>query len=254
MHLVLLVLGILLAALGASMVAWGIPIHEFGLGNTLIVGGMTALVGGLLLVGLALAVRQLRRIAETLDLQPMAWNAGATEATVRRIPPVLSPVPDAEKTEEEREPEPAAPEPPARSAEPVAMPAPRRSLRDWIERGGPRTVPPEEIPQPAPVRPPEPARSRVDLSALARMPEEPIEAARPEPAPPKRSFLSRRTSRPTQAEPSSNEAEVRVYKSGVVDGMSYTLYTDGSIDAELPEGTVRFGSIDELRAHLTARR
>jgi hypothetical protein len=36
----------------------------------------------------------------------------------------------------------------------------------------------------------------------------------------------------------------------VVDGMAYTLYTDGSIEAELPEGMVRFASIDELRAHL----
>ena len=41
-----------------------------------------------------------------------------------------------------------------------------------------------------------------------------------------------------------------ILKSGVVDGMAYTLYTDGSIEAELPEGTVRFGSIGELREHL----
>jgi hypothetical protein len=41
-----------------------------------------------------------------------------------------------------------------------------------------------------------------------------------------------------------------ILKSGVVDGMAYTLYTDGSIEAELAEGVVRFGSIDELRTHL----
>jgi hypothetical protein len=41
-----------------------------------------------------------------------------------------------------------------------------------------------------------------------------------------------------------------VLKSGVVDGMSYTLYTDGSIEAELAQGVVRFGSIEELRNHL----
>jgi hypothetical protein len=47
--------------------------------------------------------------------------------------------------------------------------------------------------------------------------------------------------------------EVSIFKSGVIDGMAYTLYTDGSIEAELPQGTVKFASIDELRAYLTAR-
>ena len=32
--------------------------------------------------------------------------------------------------------------------------------------------------------------------------------------------------------------------------MAYTLYPDGSIEAQLPQGTVRFGSIAELRAHI----
>jgi hypothetical protein len=43
---------------------------------------------------------------------------------------------------------------------------------------------------------------------------------------------------------------VAVLKSGVVDGMGYTLYVDGSIEAELPQGTLRFASINELRSHL----
>jgi hypothetical protein len=41
-----------------------------------------------------------------------------------------------------------------------------------------------------------------------------------------------------------------ILKSGVVDGMAYTLYADGSIEAKLPHGTVRFGSIAELRSHI----
>jgi hypothetical protein len=41
-----------------------------------------------------------------------------------------------------------------------------------------------------------------------------------------------------------------ILKSGVVDGMAYTLYEDGSIEAQLPEGVVRFGSIASLRDHL----
>ena len=43
---------------------------------------------------------------------------------------------------------------------------------------------------------------------------------------------------------------VAILKSGVVDGMSYTLYVDGSIEAELPQGTLRFASINELRGYL----
>ena len=64
---------------------------------------------------------------------------------------------------------------------------------------------------------------------------------------------------PTLAEanggPAHNEdqPEVTVLKSGVVDGMAYSLYSDGSIEAQMPEGMMRFASIDELRAHLDQR-
>jgi hypothetical protein len=44
--------------------------------------------------------------------------------------------------------------------------------------------------------------------------------------------------------------EVSILKSGVVDGMAYTLYSDGSIEADLPQGALRFGSITELRNHI----
>lgn len=46
---------------------------------------------------------------------------------------------------------------------------------------------------------------------------------------------------------------VTVLKSGVVDGMAYSLYSDGSIEAQMPEGLMRFASIDELREHLENR-
>lgn len=54
---------------------------------------------------------------------------------------------------------------------------------------------------------------------------------------------------PRRAEASS----VTIVKSGVVDSMAYSLYSDGSIEAQMPEGMVRFASIDELRAHLDDR-
>jgi hypothetical protein len=52
-----------------------------------------------------------------------------------------------------------------------------------------------------------------------------------------------------RAEPAPVESAA-ILKSGIVDGMAYTLYADGSIEAKLPHGTVRFGSIGELRAHI----
>ena len=54
--------------------------------------------------------------------------------------------------------------------------------------------------------------------------------------------------------PGREEApQVTVLKSGVVDGMAYSLYSDGSIEAQMPEGMMRFASIDELRSHLDQR-
>jgi len=55
---------------------------------------------------------------------------------------------------------------------------------------------------------------------------------------------------PPPKKPESKPQVAAVLKSGVLDGMGYTLYVDGSIEAELPQGTVRFSSIHELRSHL----
>jgi hypothetical protein len=53
--------------------------------------------------------------------------------------------------------------------------------------------------------------------------------------------------------PAQDQPPVTILKSGAVDGMAYSLYSDGSIEAQLPEGMMRFASIDELRAHLDQR-
>ena len=77
----------------------------------------------------------------------------------------------------------------------------------------------------------------------------------------------RRNQRAAHAEPPSAPAErtpppiarppdqpaVTVLKSGVVDGMAYSLYSDGSIEAQMPEGLMRFASLDELTAHIERR-
>ena len=58
---------------------------------------------------------------------------------------------------------------------------------------------------------------------------------------------------PPVAPARADTPQVTVLKSGVVDGMAYSLYSDGSIEAQMPEGMMRFASIDELRAHLDQR-
>jgi hypothetical protein len=70
--------------------------------------------------------------------------------------------------------------------------------------------------------------------------------ARPNPPPPLVEPRGRAAGPPPRPEPT----RTAILKSGVVDGMAYTLYVDGSIEAQLPQGTVRFASITELRAHI----
>ncbi len=72
----------------------------------------------------------------------------------------------------------------------------------------------------------------------------PLPAAAPHAAP------AAEAAPPPARRPLPQERTVAILKSGVVDGMAYTLYADGSIEAQLPQGTVRFGSIAELRAHI----
>lgn len=91
------------------------------------------------------------------------------------------------------------------------------------------------------------------VSAESRdMPRAPVRGAPAEPAPPEPP--RRRPPPPGAQRQQAEEAQpVEVLKQGTVDGMSYTLYTDGSIDAEFPDGRIRFNSIEELRLHLEAQ-
>lgn len=107
----------------------------------------------------------------------------------------------------------------------------------WRGPAPAREVPPPNFDNMWPAEP-KPARvlgGEPPIAARAeRPPREPMAPA-PPPAPP-----------PAAGQPRT----VAVLKSGVVDGMGYTLYVDGSIEAELPQGTLRFASIEELRSHL----
>src|ERR1700730_16008762 len=81
-HILLLVLGFLTAISGAVMVGFGIPIKEFGIGNTLISSGTTVIIGGLILLGLAIAVRHLSGQLEALELRPPPRSLGAAATTI----------------------------------------------------------------------------------------------------------------------------------------------------------------------------
>lgn len=66
------------------------------------------------------------------------------------------------------------------------------------------------------------------------------------PVPPRIAPLRAVPPRPVHAEP----RPLPILKSGMIDEMAYTLFADGSIEAQMPDGTMRFGSIEELRQHL----
>lgn len=143
----------------------------------------------------------------------------------------------------------------------------------------------QPVPEPAPL-PPEKRRNLLFSSSLRKDRDQPLvptadlpdkvrpsaETAKPEPHPsfddawPKADRARRdagalRGNRPSSAAedvsvttpPAPPAPDVVVVKSGVVDGMAYSLYSDGSIEAQMPEGMTRFASIDELRNHLDQR-
>jgi hypothetical protein len=90
-------------------------------------------------------------------------------------------------------------------------------------------------------------------SERARPAPPPRSSGRPPAAHPEAIPAPSRADRYPPATRSEDQAPVTILKSGVVDGMAYSLYSDGSIEAQMPEGMMRFGSIDELRSHLDQR-
>jgi hypothetical protein len=335
MSVILLVVGILVAGAGLAAIGFGIPINEFSLGTTLIMAGTTALVGGLLLIGLATVVSELNRVGEALRSRPAGraarQPAEAAEPAIAAVPapaatapaptppsptprPAPPPAPQRPKMEASaRDLGPAEPRPVGPSAVEVSSAAIERlrSSIPRVDRAKPepsaeaeaeevplspngsalpgqrgRPVIAETAPEPS-AAPPPPARSgdaaAVDALKASRLdflfrskparpaPNENFDAfwaadgqpakGAPRDAEPRLEAPARR---PAQAAPQLEEryvapappppveepTDVAILKSGVVDGMAYTLYADGSIEAKLPHGTVRFGSIAELRAHI----
>lgn len=134
-----------------------------------------------------------------------------------------------------------------------AAPTLGATARDMDEEGreplpGRRLSAPS-MPSPAasPARPPQAARFDAMWPAEAKPEKPPFSSdVKSNPPPPRPTAGSQKHPEPEAQKPRA----VAILKSGVVDGMGYTLYVDGSIEAELPQGTLRFASINELRSHL----
>jgi hypothetical protein len=270
----------LLAGLGA--IALGIPVKEFSFGNTMILSGTIGVSTGLLLLGLSAVLAELKLIAHRLRLRVADETGSRTDdrsgAAERREPLSLPDIADAPGEDSRREGGflrararqaemvPPLPEPEAspRLAEREAPPRPKRNLfseaasRRDRERAEKRDSLTSDLRSPSlsdppalePMQPPpfddgwsanKPDRDR------GRGSEPPPLLRRPARAAP---VFDQQETEPLRG---SDAPEVNLIKSGVVDGMAYSLYSDGSIEAQMPEGMMRFDSIAELRTHLDQR-
>jgi hypothetical protein len=303
MYVSFLIVGTAIVAAGMALVGSGVSIQDHTFDPAVITPGAVAIVGGLILVGLAFVLQQLRNIEKAIARRPVVSSVrsempevtldSAGETSADPAIPVASKVvvepavepeqssvapalatPAAQEAERLREKFPSllrldnAPgiegsevsilPKPARSDEEVAEAKNVVSVRQLNGAAARRAAPrldaalrpnghPDRIKNfdsfwPKRKRPgqaapavavqtdvPEPSAGLVlpIESALGAEPESVVEAAAPEAVTP-----------------------VSILKSGVVDGMAYTLYSDGSIEAQLPQGTLRFGSITELRHHI----
>ena len=326
MHISLFVLGVVTAIVGFLSIVYGIPVNEFSFGNTLIVAGTVAVVGGFLLIGLAAVVRQLKRLAESDTLhrasmplpmhpsdpvkpaaQPGLQASQFTAPTPVPAPLRLDQIPrsptpselahSAASSVETGPPEWLRPKEKSHAAgeqslieeieaslapqstlQPVSPPPPlkiydqsfdpRLPIQGRANQSAPeinqatrqepatRAVPPVEHPAPSGLFDtvwPEIRPTRHPETVARRKPDVPVVPV----APPRSEAVPRdqaRSAKDIVREPQNATPEeprpVAILKSGMIDGMAYTLYSDGSIEAVLATGTVRFASIDALRFHL----
>ena len=265
--ILLLIAGIGVILAGLVAVGFGIPVKEFGFGNTLILTGTIGACTGLIMISLAMVIREIRNFTPAA-----AEQASAMPQLPRRALPAAG--------EEEAEADEApAPRPLFSRDQPAAERA--GTAPPWQDGAPQDAAAAEEAPAAAP--PEEPKRRNLLFSSSRRERAEraAAEAATPEAASPasfaeawpaverSRPELPRRPARapeaapeppliperyvPRREAPAAPASDVTVLKSGVVDGMAYSLYSDGSIEAQMPEGMMRFASIDELREHLDQR-
>jgi len=245
MYVILLAIGVFMAIVGAVLIRYGVPLDEYG-NSPLLVSGMVALVGGLIVISLSLVVRSLRRISERLDIQPMPLlpiaDIGHAAPPPRPTASAIRPEPAPEVAPPEPRIEPSTAPPQAEGAPtrtPAAPAAPKSSLLGGLFGGKPKKPVAAGRNDVAALGDP----NSVDLAPLTVVPERDA-ASKASPAP------AGNDAAPPKAEAAAGAS---VYKSGVIDGMAYTLYTDGSIEAELPQGKIHFASVEALQIYLTSR-
>lgn len=279
MMLVLLIAGIGFVLAGIVAIVFGIPVKEFSFGNTLMLIGAVSICTGMILVGLAAVVGELKLIARRVAGRPVAeprprdflppipagGRAGASEGARLQDPVAADPAasPSAETPwQDDAAARTRQDAPPPLGSIPTETPPsarPRRNLLFSSTSRKDRAASPTD-PAGREVRATEPPAPEPDESEGAwRRPER----GRPPEFPPRRFGRQHPatddTGKPADADDRSaparddDQSGVTVIKSGVVDGMAYSLYSDGSIEAQMPEGMMRFASIDELRAHLDQR-
>lgn len=288
MNLALLIAGIFAVVAGVLSILFGFSVREFSLGSPLIVSGTIAVCSGMLLAGLYVVVAELKGIARRLAgavaasevrvrpvlpglavpganaPEPVLASTARTELAPPPPPPSAGPPPwqseaaARERPRVEAPPEPEAPTPPA------VPEAPRRrnllfasSSRKERERAEAKATdgapPPHAEPSETPDIPPASFDDAWPKPDRMRPPEPPAASRRPPPRSPSTFAEAAPPPAPEPTPPPVEQAPVTVLKSGIVDGMAYSLYSDGSIEAQMPEGMMRFASIDELRAHLDQR-
>ena len=275
MMVLLLIAGIGFLLAGVLTIGFGIPVKEFSFGNTLILTGTVAACTGIIMLGLWMVVRELKNIARRLGPgaatedegllfspdRPAAENASNAEPSAPSPPPWHE---DAGSRDRVRGDVPSAPEP----VEAASAAKQRRNLlfssssRRERERAQARTDPSAPDARPPPAAPPG-SDSTEGPRATFEDAWPKSERSRTADALPRRSGRAPSTLTEASADAAGAERQapaakeepppVTVLKSGVVDGMAYSLYSDGSIEAQMPEGMMRFASIDELRAHLDQR-
>jgi hypothetical protein len=275
--IVLLAAGVGVSVLGLLAIGFGIPISDSSFGNALLIAGVVILCTGLILIGMWFVGRELARIAKLLereapsDLLSIRPSARPDAEAGSFAPPVAEPTFPSATASLAASQEAGAPswtdEMAARSrdlpqetahvsnpAEPVApspaasdRPGRRNLLFSTRRREKPDTPLATSALESEPRTSfdsawPSPSRSSAAERGTAARPTAPAEVA-----------AGPSASRPDRTAP-DQATNVTVLKSGVVDGMAYTLYSDGSIEAQMAgEGVVRFASLDALRAYLDQR-
>jgi hypothetical protein len=166
----LLVAGIVAVAAGLLAILYGVPIKEFGFGNTMILSGVIGVCAGLLILSFWIVVRELRALAPRLLAQTPGAGQGPKNLPSRDR--MLPPLP-ADSIAEKRRSEPTVAPPAHAGPMPISVndlpsgDAASANAPSQDDRGGQPTPQPGAGSEPEP-RPAEPKRRNLLFSSMSR--------------------------------------------------------------------------------------